>query len=376
MLRNLVAVTTCAWTLGMPAAGSAQTRPNAGPAPSLDWIKVSDDKRGFTLQSSKKRFVPWGFNYDHDDAGRLIEDYWDKEWAAVEGDFREMKDLGANVVRIHLQVAKFLEAPDRANRASLARLGKLLKLAEETGLYLDLTGLGCYHKADVPEWYDKLSEQERWNAQAFFWEAVAKECAASPAVFCYDLMNEPVVPGGKRKPGDWLGPPFAGKHFVQVITLDQAGRPRPDIARQWIARLVTAIRKHDTKHLITVGLVDWSLDRKGLTSGFVPSKIADELDFVCVHIYPHANKVDEALETLKGFNVGKPVVIEETFPLRCSMKEFERFIAESRGTAAGWIGFYWGKPAAELAKSDRFADALLLQWLRFFERQGPNILSP
>ena len=62
--------------------------------------------------------------------------------------------------------------------------------------------------------------------QARFWEAVAGRCADSPAVFCYDLMNEPVVPGGKRKAGDWLGPPFAGKHFVQFITLDQA-RPAP-----------------------------------------------------------------------------------------------------------------------------------------------------
>ena len=81
-------------------------------------------------------------------------------------------------------------------------------------------------------------------------------------------MNEPVVPGGQRKPGDWLGPPFAGKHFVQVITLDQRGRPRPEIAREWIHGLVQAIRKHDRKHLVTVGLVDWSLDRPGLTSGF------------------------------------------------------------------------------------------------------------
>jgi hypothetical protein len=368
-----------AWTWMLPPAQAQTTssvRAQRDGATALDWIRISDDKRGFALQSSKKRFVPWGFNYDHDDAGRLIEDYWEKEWAAVEGDFREMKFLGANVVRIHLQVAKFLDSPDTANRDNLQRLGKLLKLAEQVGLYLDLTGLGCYHKADVPAWYDKLSEEDRWKAQAFFWEAVAKECAASPAVFCYDLMNEPVVPGGKRKPGDWLGPPFAGKHFVQVITLDQAGRPRPGIARQWIAGLVAAIRKHDTKHLVTVGLVDWSLDRKGLTSGFVPTKIADELDFLCVHIYPQANKVDEALETLKGFSVGKPVVIEETFPLRCSVKEFERFIDESRQTAAGWIGFYWGKPPALLRKSDRFADALLLEWLRFFETQGPRMLSP
>jgi hypothetical protein len=179
-------------------------------------------------------------------------------------------------------------SPHRGRRSgqALDRLGKLLGLAERLRLYLDLTGLGCYHKKDVPAWYDKLSEKERWAVQARFWQAVAGRCAESPAVFCYDLMNEPVVPGGRRKDGEWLGPPFAGKHFVQFITLDQADQPRPAIARQGVHRLAAAIREKDKRHLLTVGLVDWSLDRKGLTSGFVLEKVADDLDFVSVHLYP------------------------------------------------------------------------------------------
>src|SRR5262245_27848576 len=84
-----------------------------------------------------------------------------------------------------------------------------------------------------------------------------------------------------------------------------------------------AIREKDKRHLITVGLVDWSLDRKGLTSGFVPGKVADDLDFVSVHLYPKSGKLDEAARTLKGFSVGKPVVVEETFPLKCSPEELD-----------------------------------------------------
>jgi hypothetical protein len=49
-------------------------------------------------------------------------------------------------------------------------------LAETVRLYLDLTGLGCYHKKDVPAWYDKLSENDRWDAQGRFCEAVAGRC--------------------------------------------------------------------------------------------------------------------------------------------------------------------------------------------------------
>src|SRR5262245_22657427 len=320
-------------------------------ADGMPFVQVAKDKNSFILDPSRKAFTPWGFNYDHDTEGRLIEDYWDKEWDKVEAHFAQMKKLGANVVRIHLQVGKFMETANKPNEKTLDRLTELVALAEKERLYLDLTGLGCYHKADVPAWYDQLSEKDRWDVQARFWEAVAGRCARSPAIFCYDLMNEPVVPGGKRKDGDWLGPPFGGKHFVQVITLDQADRPRPDIARQWIKQLVAAIRKQDQRHLITVGLVDWSLDRPGLTSGFVPDKIADDLDFLCVHIYPDKGKVDDALKTLEGFAVGKPVVIEETFPLKCSVEEFGQFIDKSKKHATGWIGFYWGKPPEELRKS-------------------------
>jgi hypothetical protein len=351
----------------VPKQGKA---PQAGEMP---WVAVSRDKQGFVLEPSGKRFIPWGFNYDHDDKSRLIEDYWEDEWPTVEAHFVQMKRLGANVVRVHLQLGRFMAGPAKPNGKALDRLGKLLELAERLRLYLDLTGLGCYHKKDVPVWYDRLAEKERWDAQARFWRAVAGRCAASPAVFCYDLMNEPVVPGGRRKDGDWLPAAFAGKHFVQFITLDQADRPRPDIARRWIHHLVKAIREEDKRHLITVGLVDWSLDRPGLTSGFVPEKVVDDLDFLSVHLYPEKGKVDEALKTLAGFAVGKPVLIEEMFPLKCSLEELGQFIEVSKKHAAGWIGFYWGKPPEELRRSKTISDALTLGWLELFEKKARSL---
>lgn len=346
---------------------AALSQPQPG---KLGFIRVSDDHKGFVVAETNKPFVPWGFNYDHDEKGRLIEDYWDAEWPKIVEDFREMKDLGANVARIHLQVAKFLDAADKPNAKSLDQLARLVKLAEETGLYLDLTGLGCYHKKDVPAWYDALDESDRWAAQATFWTAIAERCRSSPAIFCYDLMNEPVVPGGKRKDRDWLGPAFGDKHFVQFITLDQANRPRPLIARMWVDTLVKAVRSVDKKHLVTVGLVDWSLDRPGLTSGFVPKEIAGPLDFLCTHIYPEAGKIDEAVETLRGFaEVGKPVLIEETFPLKCGIPDFEKFLKATRPHAAGYVGFYWGKTLEECRAGKTIPDAMMAAWLELFQRE-------
>lgn len=333
-------------------------------------VRVSEDRRGFEFADSGRPFVPWGFNYDRDDAGRLLEDYWETEWPTVEAHFVRMKELGANVVRVHLQFGKFMDGPETPNERALNRLAKLVGLAERLRLFIDLTGLGCYHKKDVPAWYDALAEKGRWDAQARFWEAVAGPCARSPAIFCYDLMNEPVVPGGRSKDGNWLGPAFAGKHYVQLISLDQADRPRPEIARQWIGRLVAAIRKVDRRHLITVGLVDWSLDRQGLTSGFVPEKVAGDLDFLCVHVYPAAGKFEEATRTLRGFSVGKPVVVEETFPMNCSPAELDQFIDRSKSLAAGWISFYWGKPPEELRRSEKLGDVILSQWLDLFEKRS------
>jgi len=339
-------------------------------APPAEFIRVAPDRKGFVRGTTNAPFVAIGVNYDHDPAGRLLEDYWETEWETVAADFAEIKELGANVVRIHLQFGKFMESKERSRASALQRLEKLLQLAERHQLALDVTGLGCYHKQDVPAWYDELSENERWDAQAKFWEAVAGVCAKSPAVFCYDLMNEPVAPGGTKKGTDWLGPAFGGKHFVQWISREAQGRPRHEVAKAWIARLVKAIRNVDRAHLITVGLVDWSLNRPGLQSGFVPELVTAELDFVCVHLYPEAGKVDEALKTLDGFCLDKPVVIEETFPLKCSLAEMEDFLDRARPKTASVISFYWGKTIAEYRQSAGLIDAIVADWLEAFQKRA------
>jgi hypothetical protein len=337
----------------------------------METVKVARDGKAFVTGSSGRPFVPWGFNYDHDENGRLLEDYWNAEWPKVEEDFREMKQLGANVVRVHFQFGKFMLSETKPNTNALARFAQLLQLAERTGLGLDVTGLGCYHKQDVPAWYDLLDEEGRWNAQASFWRAVAHVGRTSPAIFCYDLMNEPVAPHRTGVGKDWLGSPFAGKHFVQWISREGKGRERPEIARAWIRQLAQAIRTEDPSHLITVGLVDWSLPRPGLDSAFHPEVIAPELDFLSVHVYPEKEKVGEAIETLKAFKVGKPVVIEETFPLKCSASEFDEFFQRSRPHAAGWIGFYWGRTPDECRRSTNIADAFMLGWLEWFQKTKP-----
>ncbi len=340
-------------------------------AAALEPVRIDPATQTFVLHPSGKPFEPWGFNYDHDRDGRLLEDYWFDEWDTVVGDFHEMKALGANAVRIHLQFNRFMDAPDTPNERSLAQLDKLIALAQEVGLYLNITGLGCYHRADTPAWYDALDEKQRWDAQANFWRAVAGRAAKSPAIFCYDLMNEPVVAGGASKDRNWLpGKTLGGKSFVQLITLDPAGRQRPAIARQWIEHLTAAIREVDREHLITVGLVPWSLKRPGLQSGFEPEAIAPAVDFISVHIYPDREKLPDAMATLRGFDVGKPVVIEETFPLKCTAEQLGHFMDVAEPIADGWFGFYWGQTIEEMTPPKTIAEALKVKWLELFQSRS------
>jgi len=353
------------------AAGSCEAQ-RFGPSDPSDaerFVEVDASKRGFRLSGTDRAFVPWGFNYDHDPQGRLIEDYWEDEPELVETHLKRIAETGATVVRIHLQAGRFLLAPDRLDAAGLDRLMRLIEACTRVGLRIDLTGLGCYHRADVPPWYDALDETGRWAAQATFWRRVAERCASSPAIFCYDLMNEPVVPGGSREAGAWLGPDFAGKHFVQFVTLEQSGRERREIASAWTEKLVSAIREVDSRHLITIGLVDWSLPRPGLTSGFEPEAIGRHLDFLAVHLYPETGKIDQAIETLAGFDLGKPIVIEETFPLRCSADEALEFLERSRQLVSGWLSFHWGDDPAALRRSGELRDAIVGDWIeRFADR--------
>src|SRR5258708_14018284 len=99
--------------------------------------------------------------------------------------------------------------------------------------------------------------------RARFWEAVAKTCAQSPAVFCYTLMNEPVSP--PQVSVDLLGGDLGGLYYVERLTRDPAGRTRPQITRQWFDTLIPGIVRHDPPRPGTCGSVLLSESHQSLT---------------------------------------------------------------------------------------------------------------
>ena len=119
---NYCMIAICA--LGLPLAAAASAAASAAATiatptthPITQFVEISPDHRGFVLKPTGSKFIPFGFNYDRDSAGPLLEDYWISEWPRVAEDFREMKRLGANVVHVHLQYARFMNSPDAPNDA-------------------------------------------------------------------------------------------------------------------------------------------------------------------------------------------------------------------------------------------------------------------
>ena len=356
--------------LSVFAVVAAVVGAGAAPAP-LEPVRVSSDRSHFVLRDSGRTFTPWGFNY-LGEFGTVFEEYWAEKWPEIETDFRGMKMLGANVVRVHLQLPTYMAAPDRMRPESLERLRRLLDLAQENGLYLDVTGLGLYRIKDVPPWLDALDEAGRWKAQAFFWREIARTCRGHPAVFCLDLMNEPIV--NEPKPGEppWLGGELERFYFVQRIAKELKGRSQGEIAAAWVKQMVAAIREVDRDALLTVGVIPWAQIWPTAKPVFYAPDAARHLDFVSVHFYPRKDRIDADLVALKVYDIGKPIVIEETFPLNCSMAEFDRFTTESAKTAEGWIGHHFGKTLAEHRAGKEMRDALMAEFLERWKSGPPG----
>ena len=331
----------------------------------LTKITSIDSDKSFVDADGKKMF-PWGLNYTNPQIIGLIEDQWDQEstWQIITEDFMEMKSYSANIVRIHLQYHQFMIDESTPNQQALQRLNRLVKIAEETGLYLDITGLAAYRKNDAPAWYDALSDGDRWATHAVFWKNIAATVGDSKAVFAYNLMNEPVVSVDCDgvTPCEWLPKDgFGGFHFIQNISRD------PDLMfhsamKDWIGMLTSAIRSEDSSTLITVGF---------LALGSVTT-FEEDLDYLSIHLYPKSGELQLAVAKILNNQSSKPLVLEETSNLECSIEELQTFLDQIEGNYHGLMGHYFGKTVEEMQNSESVADALHKDFIEFFSANNPN----
>ena len=132
------------------------------------------------------------------------------------------------------------------------------------------------------------------------------------------------------------------------------------------------------RSLITVGAIPWALVWPNAKPVFYSPEVSPALDFVSIHLYPKKGEVDKALTAMAVYDIGKPLVIEETFPLECGLEEMDDFLKRSRPRAEGYISFYWGRTVKEYAaaKEDPLAAAIMGAWLKQFQKLAPAMQQP
>jgi hypothetical protein len=274
--------------------------------------------------------------------------------------------------------------PPTLDAPALARFADVLQLARETGLYLDITGLGIERTADTGTWFDLLSEEDRWNAQAVFWRGIAGVARDNPSVGFYDLMNEPAIPSADTPL--WCRGRFGDFCFTQNITRTPAGRTSGTIARQWLARMVSAIRQDagDTSNLIALGTIFCG-------GPFELSNTGDFLNFQIVHRYPRfddpataVNERQQDIDYVRRCAVpSAPLVVEETAVLAGGELDLETFIQQTQASVAGFSGQSSGRTPAEIEPPATFPEAFQLATYRVFlynsfrmSRLGTGVLQP
>ena len=73
------------------------------------------------------------------------------------------------------------------------------------------------------------------------------------------------------------------------------------------------------------------------------------------------------------YETSKPLVVEEVFPLNCTLADLDRFIDATDGTVEGWVSHYFGSTVAEHRAGAKPAGPLVAEFLEYSQRKGPHV---
>jgi endo-1,4-beta-mannosidase len=403
---------------------------------SMELIAVAPDGNGFVEAVSGRPYIPFGTNYYDPHTGWAPKLWRRFDAEKVRQHFRVMSGMGVNCARVFLTAGSFQPTAEKIEEQALTKLDKLVEIARENGIRLILTGPD--HWEGQPDYWkpDRFAGQAALQALERFWTVVAQRYHGEPAIFAWDLLNEPHMPWfveqWRPKWNVWLQSTYGSREALkaawgnELTDADEWGNVavpenRPDsgnprlrdwqrfrehLADEWVRCQVEAIRRVDPSHLITVGYIQWSypLVRSGNPdryAAFNPRLQARWLDFVTIHFYPtlgspfqseenwHKN-IDYLQGVLAYCHTGKPVVLGEfgwygggapqQHPY-LSEQQQTRWISEeieaSRSLADGWLSW----PFADTPESGDVslfaglvkADLTLKDWGRKFRDLSANL---
>ena len=313
--------------------------------------------RGDHLYAGDRPWHAWGMNWGVNDHAPVIA-YFDEPTAAnfdlLRTELATARSMGANSMRIYLQLGQVMATQTRVRRQTLVALQRLLALAQRDGVYLDITGDLVWRPSRSPKWYARLSWQARWRVQALFWKAVAHAAAGSPAVLCYELTSEPTV---SPTPGYYYG--RIGQWWFRQSIATATGATADSLARSWTRLLAGAVRSQDNRP-VTIGLLPE-------TAGpFAPSNISGLLDMLVVHEYPTTGQAPAAISLIHSFATSdKPVLLGETFMLDDDPVTQYAFLTGAARYLVGAFEFFDGRDPRAIAPRTIY-DAVYQQGLEQF----------
>ena len=329
----------------------------AGGSKPLPGIVLALGGHGFQTETGQP-FVPFGVTYYRPGTGWAPQVWKQFDAAATERDFKRMKALGVNCVRVFLTFSSFLPEPDKVSEEGFRKFDKFLDLAERERMYVHPTGPDYWE--GTPAWatVDHYADETMLRALEYYWKEFATRYKGRNVIFAIDLLNEPSISWDnammRTKWGAWVHGRYPNAEALARAWGESAGKVayesppippprnapgskwlldyqhfREAVAQEWVRRQVTAIKSVDPHRLVTTGLIQWSVPSllPGVQhySGFRPAEMAPLLDFLEVHFYPlehgfysYTSTGEEAknLTYLEGVvrevaAPGKAVVLEE-----------------------------------------------------------------
>jgi len=349
-------------------------------------------------RGSGRSYIPFGTNYYDPNTGWAPRLWRRFDPEKVRRHFRVMREMGVNCARVFLTAGSFQPNAETVERDALEKLDKLVRIARENGIRLLLTGPD--HWEGQPAYWrpDRFAGENALNALEHFWHVVGRRYRGEPAIFAWDLLNEPHMPfyleqwrvrwdGWLRRAyGTWDALKSAwGDALTESDRWGRVGVPenkaktgdprlrdwqafREHLADEWVRRQVEAIRKADPTHLVTVGYIQWSYPlvrpgQPGRYAAFNPRRQARWLDFVTIHFYPTLGSPFQSdsnrrknlayLQAACAYcRTGKPVVLGEfgwygggapqNHPFLSEQQQAQWIAAEieaSRGLVDGWLSW-------------------------------------
>jgi mannan endo-1,4-beta-mannosidase len=249
-------------------------------------------------------------------------------------------DVTAETDQVYYQSFINGEAKINTGANGLERLDYVVKSAEENGVKLiinfvnnwtDYGGMAAYFEyagiTSNAEWY--TSEKAQAQYQAYI-KAVVSRYSSSPAIFAWELANEPRCNGCDLK-----------------------------VMAEWVAASAAYVKSLDSEHMVTTGEEGFGLEGDGSypytfgEGGDFNATCADpNVDFCVYHLYPEswgtdANAEEWGNEWIKNHAkvceaLGKPCVLEEFgFSNTCSVElAWETTALATKGTGGDMFWQY------------------------------------